>query len=98
MVVHVPMSIARLASPYRSGVKITLLLYTTACISLGWWIGLLLLLLIVPRYRTNAIECERRVHVRQHTIELVGCKTELYSGVRRSISSPRPHRRLLPPL
>jgi hypothetical protein len=84
---NIPMAITRLSSTNRSRIKRGFLfLYVTACVFLGWWIGGVLLLLIVPaRRRADVLERQRRVHMSKHTVELVGCKTN--QAVRR----PRRH-------
>jgi hypothetical protein len=92
------MAITRLSSTDRSRIKhLILFLYTAACMTLGWWVGFVLLLLIVPRRSTELIETERGMHPPQNTIHLVRCQTNLEPRVRRSISGQSPVRRLLPP-
>ena len=65
------MAITRLSSTDRSRIKRAFLfLYVTACVTLGWWVGLVLLLLIVPRRSTELVRAERGVHTTQNTINL----------------------------
>ena len=94
------MAITRLSSTDRSRIKRAFLfLYVTACALLGWWIGGVLLLLIVPaRGRSDVFESQRRMHIARYTIKLIGCQTNLEPRVRRSISGYRAVHRLLPPV
>jgi len=93
------MSITRLSSTNRSRIKhVFLFFYCSTCFLLNWWIGWVLLLLIVPaRASPDVIERERRMHVGQDTIKRICCRPDLNPGVRRSIGGQRPVHRLLPP-
>src|ERR1700719_4730470 len=83
------MSITSLSCANRPWIKyrrFLFLLYCTALFLTGWWIGWVLLLLIVPAGgRLDIFERERRMRMGQHTIKLIGCQTNLESNPRRGI-------------
>ena len=57
---------------------ISFLLYCTALFLTGWWIGWVLLLLIVPAGgRLDIFERERRMRMGQQTIKLIGYRSDL---------------------
>ena len=78
------MSITSLPCANRPWIKyrrFLFLLYCTALFLTGWWIGWVLLLLIVPAGgRLDISERERRMRMGQHTIKLIGCQTNLESN------------------
>src|ERR1700730_15807847 len=84
-----PMSITSLSRANRPWIKFCrflFLLYCTALFLTGWWIGWVLLLLIVPAGgRLDIFERERRMRMGQHTIKLICCQTNLESNPRRGI-------------
>ena len=70
------MSITSLSCANRPWIKFCrflILLYCTALFLTGWWIGWVLLLLIVPvGGRLNIFERQRRMRMGQQTIKLIG--------------------------
>jgi hypothetical protein len=75
------MSITSLSSANRPWIKyrrFLFLLYCTALFLTGWWIGWVLLLLIVPAGgRLDIFERERRMRMGQQTIKLIGYRSDL---------------------
>jgi hypothetical protein len=74
--VHQSLSCAN--RPWIKFRRFLFLLYCTALFLTGWWIGWVLLLLIVPAGgRLDIFERERRMRMGQQTIKLVGYRSGL---------------------
>jgi len=75
------MSITSLSCASRPWIKFRrflLLLYCIALFLTAWWIGWVLLLLIIPAGgRLDIFERERRMRMGQHTIKLIGYRGDL---------------------
>jgi len=75
------MSITSLSCANRPWIKFRrflFFLYCTALFLTGWWIGWVLLLLIVPAGgRLDVFERERRMRMGQQTIKLIGYRSDL---------------------
>jgi hypothetical protein len=78
---NVPMSITSLSCTNRPRIKFRgflFLLYCTALFLTGWWIGWVLLLLLVPAGgRLDIFERERRMRRGQQTIKLIGYRSDM---------------------
>ena len=75
------MSITSLSCANRPWTKYRRFLFLLCCTALfltGWWIGWVLLLLIVPAGgRLDIFERERRMRMGQQTIKLIGYRSDL---------------------